>query len=92
MMAMHDHSGPVPWHAVKSTEPRAICAVLVVLVSVLPVFSEGMPREVPTPDGGLAVYWYVAPEATRTVILGHGYLSHARSNMLVIDYLQDLPD
>jgi alpha-beta hydrolase superfamily lysophospholipase len=39
-----------------------------------------------TPDGNLAVYWYEIPGSHTTVILGHGYLSHARFNQRAIDF------
>lgn len=61
--------------------------MFMVLLLGLPVYSDGISMQVPTSDGGIAVYWYEAPGATRTMIIGHGYLSHARGNQLVIDYI-----
>jgi alpha-beta hydrolase superfamily lysophospholipase len=47
------------------------------------------PVLVSTPDGHLAAYWYEIPDSRATVILGHGYLNHARGNQRVIDFFLD---
>jgi lysophospholipase len=67
----------VPWLA---------CTLSLLLAAILPANPDGLARQLPTIDGLLAVYWYEVPEATGTIVIGHGYLSHARSNKLVIDY------
>ncbi|MDX9956970.1 MAG: alpha/beta hydrolase [Spirochaetia bacterium] len=45
-----------------------------------------VPVLVATPDGDLAAYWYEASDSQATVILGHGYLNHARGNQRIIDF------
>jgi alpha-beta hydrolase superfamily lysophospholipase len=69
--------------------PRLTCTLILVLAVIWPVCPDGLAIQLPTTDGPLAVYWYRAPEATNTIILGHGYLSHGRSNQLVIDFFLD---
>jgi alpha-beta hydrolase superfamily lysophospholipase len=48
-----------------------------------------VPLLVATPDGDLAAYWYETADSKATVILGHGYLNHARGNRRVIDFFLD---
>ena len=83
----HPYAGLL--HTVNPVNPRLICVLFMVFISVLSVYPDGRALQLPTPEGDLAVYWFMAPEATRTIILGHGYLSHARINQLVIDYFLD---
>ena len=48
-----------------------------------------VPVLVSTPDGDLAAYWYETSDSQATVILGHGYLNHARGNRQIIDFFLD---
>lgn len=87
--AKTDHPSSEFRHAVNYMKPRFICVLLLAFITALPAYSDMRALLVPGSDGDLAVYWYDAPGATRTIILGHGYLSHARINPLVIDYFLD---
>ncbi|OHD80924.1 MAG: hypothetical protein A3J97_04915 [Spirochaetes bacterium RIFOXYC1_FULL_54_7] len=65
---------------------RIIFLFILVLFACSGLEADEAPVLVPTTDGYLAAYWYEIPGSQTTVILGHGYLNHARGNQLVIDF------